>query len=135
MAKVKVHLIDKESRYKIIGDFYDVLTNLKTKKEIIDFFTGLFTLSEVIMMARRIQIAKLLIAGDGYEQIRKKLKVSYQTVNKTEQWLNSRGDEYNKWITARIEKSTKTKGDTRRIARESMLDNYAHHRFFKDLLG
>ncbi|NLC31436.1 MAG: hypothetical protein GX765_05305, partial [Candidatus Moranbacteria bacterium] len=55
MGKVQTKNIDKNERYKIIGDFYEIVTNLRTKNEVIGFFMGLLTPSEALMFARRIQ--------------------------------------------------------------------------------
>ena len=60
MSKIKPHEIDSKEKKEIINDMFEVIECLKTKQEIIDFLLGLFTASEALMMARRIQIAKLI---------------------------------------------------------------------------
>lgn len=136
MAKVRAHLIESKTRYKITDDFYDIIANLKTKKDIINFFMGLFTPGESVMMARRIQVAKALLEEKGYEQIRKELRVSYQTITKTDHWLHSRGDEYGVWISACISgKKIENKIGRSYAGRISSLDKYAHHRAFKKIFS
>lgn len=130
MPKVRPHLIEKTEKYKIIGNFFEIVAGLKNKKEVIDFFLGLLTPSEILMSARRIQIAQMLLEEENYEIIRKRLKVSNQTITKTDQWLH-RDDEYNRWLGGKL----KRKIEKEKNYSSSMLDKYAHHRFFKNLLG
>ncbi|KKP77870.1 MAG: hypothetical protein A2271_00705 [Candidatus Moranbacteria bacterium RIFOXYA12_FULL_35_19] len=132
MAKVKSHEINSKERYKIIGNFFDIIANLKSKKEVVDFFVGLLTPSENLMVARRIQIAQLLIEGESYETIKNKLKVSFQTITKTERWLHSEDENYNSWLAKCLK--TKTSKNNREMERENLLDRYSHHRFIKNLL-
>ena len=129
MPKVRPHLIDKKEKYKVIGRFFEIVSNLKSKKEVIDFFVGLLTSSESLMFARRIQIAEMLLEGDNYERIRKVLKVSNQTITKTDQWLHSGDENYGRWLEKCLKIKANLKDDY-----STGLDRYAHHRFFKDLL-
>ncbi|NTW45250.1 MAG: hypothetical protein HGB14_12685 [Anaerolineaceae bacterium] len=57
-----------------MDSFFEVVSKLKTKQEIVDFFLGLLTQSESLMMARRIQIARMLLQEKSYEEIKSKLK-------------------------------------------------------------
>lgn len=133
MGKVRTHLIDKKERYKIIGDFFEIVSNFRAKKEVIDFFVGLLTPSEALMMARRIQIARMLLEEKNYDAIRRELKVGFSTITKTDQWLNNRGDEYSLWIKKCLRKIENRDIKTKTYS-ESLLNRYAHHRFLKDLL-
>ncbi len=134
MAKVKTHLINESERYRIIGDFFNIVANLKSKKEVIDFFVGLLTPSESLMFARRIQIARMIIEDAGYEAIKKKLGVSYQTINKTEQWLHRSGNEYNEWITNCIKKGIGNgKKQKSSFNYGKLLNPYYQHKMFKNL--
>lgn len=71
---------------------------LKSREEVKNFFKDLLTLSEVVMISRRIQIAQMLLEGLGYEEIRKKLKVGFNTINQVERWLNNGFGGYRKTI-------------------------------------
>ncbi|GBE16660.1 trp operon repressor [bacterium BMS3Abin15] len=135
MSKVRPSSIDSKNKYRIIGDFFDLVSGLNSKKEVIDFFIGLLTPSESLMMARRIQIAKMLIDEENYEIIRKKLKVSNQTITKTYNWLYSRGDDYNIWITKHILKLKDNNKKYKNSKNKSLLDKYPHHRFLKELIS
>jgi uncharacterized protein YerC len=132
MPKVKPHEIDKKEKYEIIGNFFEIISNLKSKKEVIDFFVGLLTSSESLMMARRIQIAQMILDDEEYEAIRRALKVSNQTITKTDQWLHGEDDKYNRWLAMQLRKKPKKAEKTGE--QFSTLDKYAHHRFLRDLL-
>lgn len=112
-----------------------MIADLKTKKEVFAFLIGLFTSSETLMIARRIQIAKLLIQGKDYEFIRKELKVSFQTINKIEHWL--KGDkEKNRLIFKKLKKYVREEKryEPPKLS-GSMLDRYAHHNVIKNIIG
>ena len=46
------------------------------------------------MLARRLQIAELLLDGKTYQQIRADLKVSFGTIARVQTWLDLYGDGY-----------------------------------------
>jgi uncharacterized protein YerC len=131
MSKVRVYSIDKNERYRVVGEFFELIVALRTKKEVIDFLIGLFTPSETLMIARRVQIAKLLLEDDDYEVIRKKLKVSNQTISKVEHWLMS-DEQKNKTIVAKLQQIKKM---NKKFDGNKMLDKFAHHHALKDLIG
>lgn len=132
MAKVKTYQIHPREKHEIIGELFDIISRLQNKSEIIDFLVGLLTPSEALMMARRIQVAQMLIEDQNYETIRKKLKVSYQTITKTDQWIHKEDEKYNKWITECIRKrEIKVKG----AGYKSLLDKYRHHKALRDLIS
>lgn len=135
MAKVKPHAIDPQEKFEAIDGLFDVISKLKTKQEIVDFFLGLFTQSESLMMARRIQIARMLLCDKSYEEIKKKLKVSSQTIHATDKWLHKGDEKYTTWLKNRvikIEDENKLK-NKHKPTYESLLDKYPYHRFIKNL--
>lgn len=133
-GKVRVHLIDNQEKYEIVGDFFEIISGLKSKKEIIDFFVGVLTTSEILMISRRIQIAKMLSEKNSYEEIKKKLKVGCQTIVAVDNWIHGRGDEYNNWICECIKKIEARKTKKIKSYRDySLLDKYSNHRFWKEI--
>lgn len=137
MAKVKPHTINPQEKFDAIDGLFDVISKLKTKNEIVDFFLGLFTQSESLMMARRIQVARMLLDGKNYEEIQRKLKVGSQTVHATYCWLHKGDEKYITWLKSRvikIEDKNKSKSK-RRPTYESLLDKYPYHRFIKNLFN
>ena len=137
MGKVKVHEIDEKEKYKIIWDFFGLVFDLKSKKEVVDFLVGLMTASEILMMARRIQIARMLLEDKSCIEIRNKLKVGNDTILRTDNWLNGRGGDYKSWIKKCIEKldEQKKNGNKKDFYFESMLDKYPNYRLWKNLIG
>ncbi len=138
MAKVKPHTVKPKEKYQAINSLFEVVSSLKTKQEIINFFLGLFTPSEALMVARRIQIAQMLLEDKSYEEIRKKLKVGTATVQRTYQWLHGGDDKYNNWLQNKIQKigkSDKSNQINNTIEYDSLLDKYPYHRFIKNIFG
>jgi Trp operon repressor len=64
------------------------------KKKNANLFLDLLTESEQIMIARRILIAKRLIAGENQQKIRFDLKVGQGTIEGVERWLQGHFAEY-----------------------------------------
>lgn len=139
MGKIKAHEIDSREKHKITGDLFEIILNLKLRKEVVDFFVGLITPSELLMLARRIRIARELLKEKSYFEIRKELKVGNDTIFRTDKWLNSRGEEYKVWIKNCIEKvdiQKKEKGGKKnKYDSESLLNKYPEYRLWKELLG
>lgn len=129
MPKVKIYTVDKKEKLRIVGEFFCVVVELKTEKEAAEFLSGFLTASEALMLARRIQIAKMLLSGIEKELIMKKLKVSHQNIDRIEHWLKNDEDK-EEAIQNKIKKSNNSK----RYVSSSILDRYSHHRFIKELL-
>lgn len=138
MGKVQTKSIDKNERYKIIGDFYEIVTNLRTKNEVIGFFMGLLTPSEALMFARRIQIAQMLLDDKSYDEIRRELKVGLSTVANVSTWLYGENDAFRRKIEEYKNRKSKTeedKNDDYEKNYGSLLNKYPQHRILRDLLG
>jgi len=88
-SKIKYHQLNDLDRRKCFSDFYYMITLLKGSDEIVNFLKDILTPSEVVMISRRIQIAKRLIRGDTYDDIINNLKVGKTTINKVDRWLNN----------------------------------------------
>lgn len=137
MAKIKPHQINSKQKYVAIDNLFEVISALKTKQEIVNFFLGLFSPSESLMLARRIQIAKLLLDGKNYEDIRQALGVGNSTIQKTDLWLHG-GDEKNAaWLSATIMSVEKKKiqSEARSYDPASLLNKYPYHRFINKIFN
>ena len=137
MAKIKPHQIDSKQKYVAIDNLFEVISALKTKKEIVDFFLGLFSPSESLMLARRIQIAKLLLDGANYEDIRKTLGVGNSTIQKTDLWLHGGDDKNTLWLSATIKSAEKKKAIDKGNGYDpaSLLNKYPYHRFINKIFN
>lgn len=87
MAKVKLSSIDNKDRYELLDELYDMISVLENREEVKNFFRDLLTPSESLMLARRIAVAKMLLAGATYEEIRSKLKVGHDNIKSVYRWL------------------------------------------------
>jgi TrpR-related protein YerC/YecD len=85
----KFHEIGPNKRQGMLNDFYQMISEIKDKKDAKNFFKDLLTPGETIMIVYRIEIAKMLLQGFSYEDIQKKLKVGTSTVNNVNKWLYS----------------------------------------------
>lgn len=106
-GKVKYHQLTELQKKKYLGEFYSVVSLLGSRDEVKNFFKDLLTLSEVVMISRRIQVAKLLVGGLTYEEIRKELKVGIDTIRNVEKWLNNGFGGYKEIIKRYNEKNAK----------------------------
>ncbi|MEA2007006.1 MAG: YerC/YecD family TrpR-related protein [Patescibacteria group bacterium] len=89
MARRKIYEVDKRERYRMLDEFFQMVAQIKTKQTAASFFKDLLTPSESLMLVRRIEIAKLLLAGWNYRDISEKLKVGVNTINSVNRWLFS----------------------------------------------
>ncbi|MCX6765593.1 MAG: Trp family transcriptional regulator [Candidatus Moranbacteria bacterium] len=135
MGKVKPLDIEKEKRQEAIAEFFRVIEKLKSRKEMTNFFLGILTASEILMLARRIQIAQCLIGEKSYEEIQRKLRVGSETIHRTDQWLSHEDEKVRKWLKELMGEEKKEMIKTKRYRPTSLLSRYPHHRFWSDLLG
>lgn len=131
MPKVKVHQIEKKERFRIVAELLDVVTGIKSRNEMFELLFRLMTPSEVIMLARRLQIAKMILDDKGYEEIAKRLHVSHRTIADVEGWLRE-NDKRADLVRKRL-KAIKNKKVADPRHDEGMLDKYSYHRFLKEL--
>lgn len=135
MSKVRSYDIPVDEKRAIVSNFFHVVDQPKKKSDTVDFFVGLFTQSEMIMMSRRVQVAQSFLQDKTYEEIREEIGVSYQTIQKIDQWLHTGDVERDKKLrTWLLSQKPETKKDYY-LQEESMLDKYAHHRVIKELFN
>jgi len=94
---------------------------LHNPTEVASFLKDLLSEAEVLMLARRLQIAELLMDGATYDQIRSKLKVGPGTVARVQTWLELYGEGYRTVVSrlTKIEKiSTEEKSSFTQLKRK-----------------
>lgn len=89
MPKIKPKSVPRDKLYKLLDEFYSIITLLETKEEVKNFFKDLLSKSEALMMARRIQIAKLLVAGFDYASIQDETGAGFSTIANVQRWLDA----------------------------------------------
>src|SRR4030042_5695772 len=109
-GKVKYNQLTEFEKKKYLGEFYTMIALLKNRDEVKQFFKDLLTLSEVVMISRRLQVAKMLLEGFTYRKIRMKLKIGLSTIVSVERWLNQGFGGYKNIIQRHKKKERKLKG-------------------------
>lgn len=95
MAKFSLRQkLSRNDEEKLLIEFCKAIVELKTPIEAAHFIKDLLSKQEARMLAKRIAIARFLIEGDSYESIRHKLIVSYGTIARVNQWLQTSGEGY-----------------------------------------
>ncbi len=135
MAKVKTDAVNPREKYYVIGNFFDIVSNLSSKKEAIDFLLGTLTPSEVLMIARRIRTAEMILEGKGYEEIRKEFGVGYQNIANVYRLLQRENSSYKKQVERHLEKREKEFKRNRKSLNLGLLDRYPQHKFLKELFA
>lgn len=93
MNNVKYKLTKREQTDLFIK-LAKALSLLHNSEEIAHFLKDLLTEAEVLMLARRLQIAESLIDGLTFDQIRTNLKAGPNTIAKVQTWLELYGEGY-----------------------------------------
>ncbi|PIP28048.1 MAG: hypothetical protein COX29_03325 [Candidatus Moranbacteria bacterium CG23_combo_of_CG06-09_8_20_14_all_35_22] len=135
-GKVKYHELSDLEKKKYLGDFYTMVSLLKTREEVKNFFKDLLTLSEAVMISRRIQIAKMLLEGHTYDEVRKKLKVGFNNINQVEKWLNNGFGGYRKTIEEYQKKyKDNPKAKNSKPFKVGMMKKYPFHYLLWDMIS
>lgn len=93
-----------------INRFWDAITLLEDRDEVIPFLKDILTPTEVRMIAKRLQIADMLAKGYKYEDIRNYARVTKQTISSVNNKLSFGSDGLIK-ILKKLEKIDQKKQD------------------------
>lgn len=95
MAKFsRLPKLSKEKQQELLISFCKILVELKTPEEAAQFLKDLLSRQEAEMLAKRIEIARLLIEGKTYGFIKDLLKASETTIARVNHWLATSGEGY-----------------------------------------
>lgn len=89
MPKVSRISVDKKKMDRFYDDFWSAVALLETKKEVREFLFDLLTHTERKMLAKRLQIAMMLLEGYDYQAIRENIKVTDGTIARINNWLKT----------------------------------------------
>lgn len=89
MAKISRIPIDKKRLNQFYDDFWSAIALLESKQEAKSFLFDLLTHTERKMLAKRLQIAVMLIEGYDYHKIKSYVKVANNTIAKVNNWLST----------------------------------------------
>jgi len=107
--KVRAKNLVQKDRIEILDALYTAAGTVRGRNAMKIFLRDLLTESERIMLGRRIVIARLLIQGKQYGDIREKLGVGYDTIFRVQQWLRDQMPGYEDAI-AGLEKELEKRG-------------------------
>lgn len=79
---------------KAVDGLFDAILTLKTRDECYDFFEDLCTITEILAMAQRLEVAKLLSEDETYQEIAKETSASTATVSRVNRALKYGNDGY-----------------------------------------
>ncbi|HAT74009.1 MAG: hypothetical protein US30_C0008G0015 [Candidatus Moranbacteria bacterium GW2011_GWF2_36_839] len=135
-GKVKYHNLSDNQKKKYLGDFYTMVSLLENRDEVKNFFKDLLILSEVVMISRRIQVAKMLFEGYTHDEIRKEMKVGFSTVSQVERWLNNGFGGYRKTIEEYQKKyKDNPKVKNSKPFKSGMMKKYPFHYLLWDMIN
>lgn len=93
MAKFsRIPKLSKKERQELLIALCEALSSIKNKEEAAKFLADLLSPQELEMIAKRLEIARLLIDGETYEVISGKLKVGFSTIARVNAWLTLSGE-------------------------------------------
>jgi Trp operon repressor len=118
--KRKPEDLDVKSRKHCLDLLVTATKDVATHSAYEDFFKGLLTPSEQIMLGRRIWIARLLLARKSYQEIGAELCVGPNTIRRTELWLRGQLPDYEKILIEAEEAATQL--EQKRMVKNNPLD-------------
>jgi len=98
MTKINPRKIDNLDRMKYLDLLWTSIAGLKSRDEVKNFFKDLLSESESIMLSRRVTIAKYLLDGLTYDEIKARMRVGDNNIAKVHSWLISGFGGYEKAI-------------------------------------
>jgi len=98
--------VSKSEKQRLLIALCQAVSSVQDSKEAAQVLTDLLTPSEIEMVAKRLEIAKLLIQGKTYDQIRTKINAGYSTIGRINTWLNLAGEGF-KIAVSRMKKEEK----------------------------
>ena len=88
-GKVKPAQLPPFMRKEYLDIFWTSVATLRNRDEVKHFFKDLLSESEAIMFGRRLVIARELLSGKSYKEIKEEHGVGAATVGSVQQWLTS----------------------------------------------
>lgn len=98
MSKLSLIPVEVKRMGMFISNLWNAVTLIEDRKETELFFKALLTPTEIRMMAKRVQIAKMLLEGYKYEDIRNFVRVTDSTISSVNNQLQFGEDGYMKPI-------------------------------------
>ncbi len=106
-GKVEYRKLSNRQRSILKKELFDTFKKLGIGDESALLLYDLLMRSEVIMLSRRILIARELFKGHTREYIKNKLRVGLDTIRSVDSWLEVRFPDYHQIISPLFEKNNK----------------------------
>ncbi len=106
--KKKINDLSEAERIKTLDALYTAASSVHTRADMKAFLRDLLTVSERVMLGRRILIARLLLQGETRDAIRTRTGAGYATIERVGQWLEDQMPGYEQAITG-MEREFKTR--------------------------
>ena len=71
-----------QNQNESIDELLEVILSLRDMEECRAFFSDLCTMKELISLAQRLQVAKHLLRGETYDEVRSQVPVSSSTITR-----------------------------------------------------
>lgn len=84
---MQLHSLSEKERQETLSFLWDSLSSLSTPIERENFLKELLSESETLMLARRIQIASMILQGNSFEEISTKIGAGKNTILSVSRWL------------------------------------------------
>jgi TrpR-related protein YerC/YecD len=78
MTKISRKRITREGQ--VINDFWRTVTFLESKEEVKNFLKALLTSTEMLMLAKRVDVARMLMSDCKYDFIKREAQVTNATI-------------------------------------------------------
>lgn len=86
--------MSKKIRTEAVDYLFQGILSLKDKEECYTFFEDICTINELKALSQRLQVAKMLRAGDSYEKIVEETGASTATISRVKRCLVYGADGY-----------------------------------------
>lgn len=103
MPRIHPKTISFEEKKKLLNELWSMVALLENRDQVENFFKDLLSESEAIMLARRIRIARFLLDGRRYDDIKRNMNAGDGTIASVHQWLHGGNGGY-KNVIPKLEK-------------------------------
>ncbi len=86
--------MNRKNKGEAVNAFYDAVLQLKTREECNAFFDDVCTINELVSIAQRFAVARMLRSGNTYLEIAEKTGASTATISRVNRSLNYGSDGY-----------------------------------------
>jgi TrpR-related protein YerC/YecD len=102
----------KSVRTPAVSELFEAILTLQTQEECFDFFEDVCTVNELLSLAQRFEVARMLTEGQTYMAVAEQTGASTATISRVNRSLNYGKDGY-ELVFSRMKKHTnETKRDT-----------------------